>query len=243
MYVTKVLLLLAAVAAPLAATAELDSGPPAVCFPLDIGKHQSIPWGNDAFQRAKGYGIERLTGDVVKVLDQSAVAVVHMETLRRAAVCIATKDPAGKASKEQRMDLQRKLTMALQRRALDAFLDQPADGKPKGKKLGLALLDLGYFLGALGQLGSGRDHQGEAELLRATRLMGQDGNVWLAYCLGAFEANNHRFPPHALQKLCQLAASDPLLKTNLVETVGVVSGHNSYDELVAWANQQSAGAK
>lgn len=253
MTVTKILLFLLCAALPTPFFSPSTAGPPAICFPLEIGDHRSLPWGDGPFRQPADYALSNLTVDVVQILNASDHAVVHMETLRRAAIMVGMRDSSAEAKAvsasaqktraKLRGEQRQQLIASLRQRALAEFLKQPSDQAPSGRALGLALLDLGYLLGALGQIGSSDWADDNGELERATALCDGDGHVWLGYCLAGFERHNHSFPAPALRKVCRLAASDKTLRANLVATIGVVSGNNSYDELVAWANQQSAEAK
>jgi hypothetical protein len=264
MNVTKILLTLTCVLCPAAvwahsvnpptvermgSTAERASwaaeriGPPAICFALEIGEQQSLPWGDGAFTRPVGYAVQNLAADVIQILDSSAETVVHMETLRRAAIWMGMGAPK-EAKMKQRMESviagqREQLLAALRARALDEFIKLPVDQAPHGRPLGMALFDLGFFLGALGQINGGLGVDGGAELTRATQLCSKDGNLWLGFCLAGFVRNGHQFPADALQRVCHFAEQDSALRANLVATVGVVAGHSSYDEIVAWANQRS----
>ncbi len=252
MNVTKLLLILACVFCPAMVWAHSVSqpatdrlGPPAICFPLEIGDAKSLPWGGGPFARPSDYAVKNLAADVHRILDGSAETIVHMETLRRAAIWIGLGAPDEGKSKsgiEKTIAWQRERLLASLRaraRALNEFLSMPGDQAPQGRSLGLALFDLGFFLGALGQIDGGSLADGEVELARAIRLCSKDGNVWLGYCLAGFERNGHQFPAQALQQVCQFAEKDLVLQANLVATVGAVRGHSSYDEIVVWANKRS----
>lgn len=70
----------------LAAPSPAAAGPPALCFPLDIGEARSLPWGEGAFAADPQYDVARLPADTYDILLRSDDPFVHAETLRRAAV-------------------------------------------------------------------------------------------------------------------------------------------------------------
>jgi hypothetical protein len=109
------------------------AGPPAICHPIDIGGAKSLPWGNDAFAVNNSYDRNQLGRDTVEILNASDSALVHMETLRRAALYIE-----GDAASAAR------LQSTLMARALDA----EASKKPSS----LAWFDAGYFAQSMHQM-------------------------------------------------------------------------------------------
>lgn len=74
-----------------AALFTIQAGPPLICHPYDIGKAQSLPWGqgrdNVGFDNPDpNYNIQNLAADTLKILDAGAPVLVRMETMRRAAL-------------------------------------------------------------------------------------------------------------------------------------------------------------
>jgi len=61
-------------------------GPPTLCHPLDIGDARSLPWDGGAFGAKPDYDITKLPQDTYDILYRSDDALVHVETLRRAAI-------------------------------------------------------------------------------------------------------------------------------------------------------------
>jgi hypothetical protein len=250
MKVTTILLL--AVALPVAAAQGLASleathpsvpGPPGICFQLEIGDHASIPWGDGAFARDPDYSAKSLADDVVQILDDSSHTIVHMETLRRAAILVGMPGKSNVLKPALRLAQKDRLLSLLRGRALKQFM-QASESKPaQDADLGLALFDVGYFLGAVSQINSFGDGDGGQELKQASTLRGDDGAIWLGYCLAGFESEGHRISPSTLKRACDLAKDNPLLRLNLEQTVGPITGNSSYDEIVAWANLQSAKGK
>ncbi|NQU50126.1 MAG: hypothetical protein HQ519_15860 [Planctomycetes bacterium] len=250
MKVTTILLL--AVALPVAAVQSLASlearpsaipGPPGICFPLEIGNHASIPWGEGAFERDPDYSAKALADDVVQILDHSSHTIVHMETLRRAAILVGMPGKSNVLKPALRLAQKDRLLSLLRGRALKQFMQASESKSAQETDLGMALFDIGYFLGAVSQINSFGDGDGGLELKQASKLCADDGAIWLGYCLAGFESEGHRILPSTLKKACELAKDNPSLRLNLEQTVGPITGNSSYDEIVAWANLQSAKGK
>jgi hypothetical protein len=70
------------------------AGPPLICHPFDIGNAKSLPWISHDWNLtgAEHYDTHDLSGDTLAILNSSQVPLIHMETLRRAAL-YARKDP------------------------------------------------------------------------------------------------------------------------------------------------------
>jgi hypothetical protein len=138
-------------------------GPPLLCFAYDIGSARSLPWGsnpNDSFECDPKYPADRLVGDTLAILDESKEVLVHMETLRRAAIYasrFAEKPTKGRdGSLADRMAL----------RVLDHSIRELA----RDPQSTLAWIDAGYALGAAAQMGSAHgaayvDHFSKARAL------------------------------------------------------------------------------
>ncbi len=116
------------------AVSSTFAGPPAICHPVEIGNAKSIPWGNNAFDKKRGYSKSDVIDDTIEVLNFSDSALVHMETLRRATLYLDR-------STQQATTLQ----AALMARALDSEI------KPKGDAL--AWFDAGYLAQCYDQTG------------------------------------------------------------------------------------------
>lgn len=69
------------------------AGPPLLCFPYEIGKSKSLPWGKDAFSQSKGYDTSKVVDDTLGLLKTEKSALVRMETLRRAAIYVQGNKP------------------------------------------------------------------------------------------------------------------------------------------------------
>jgi len=75
-------------------TSVAVAGPPLICHPFDIGNAKSLPWISHDWNLtgAEKYDTHNLSGDTLAILNSSQVALIHMETLRRATL-YARKDP------------------------------------------------------------------------------------------------------------------------------------------------------
>jgi len=75
-------------------TSVAVAGPPLICHPFDIGNAKSLPWISHDWNLtgAEKYDTHNLSGDTLAILNSSRVALIHMETLRRATL-YARKDP------------------------------------------------------------------------------------------------------------------------------------------------------
>lgn len=226
-----ILLLLSAAASP-AATPSL-AGPPAICFPLDIGDAPSLPWGGkDAFEADPDFPLAKLVPETLAILEGSKDALVHAETLRRAVIYSSgaeqrKKDPEAKAHCAA-------LIQALQRRVLDAELAAEKDEiKPHARAL--CWMDLGFALGAYEQIGAGKFAPAGPPLERASELAPEDGGVALAAWLAAW---THDVDPKQHKELLAdvvRLADDPkgLVRRNLMNVAGHFLGVESYDQLAA----------
>jgi hypothetical protein len=135
------------------------AGPPLLVHPFDIGSAPSLPW--TAPQGQRGYDRTRLIDDTEAILAANQSVLVHMETLRRAAL-YARPDRALLAS----------LLSRLTKRA-EAFERQ-------GAKDPLAYLDAAYFTEALHQMDvlNGMDFPAAPSVADLTASI--DGYPWIA---------------------------------------------------------------
>ena len=120
-----------AVAAALTARPAF-AGPPLVCFPFDIGHARSLP----ILDRGYGapdpkYDLSRLVPDTLELLDPKAPVIVHMETIRRAALYAKDNAKAGEM-----------LLTAIEKRAATPGADAPVN-----------VFDLGYLVETYRQAG------------------------------------------------------------------------------------------
>ncbi len=193
----------AAIAAVLAITTAAEAGPPMICHPVEIGTAESLPFGKDAFSTAKDFSPGRLVDETVRILDRNGSALVHMETLRRAAIYC---DEDGASAL--------RLVATLMARALDA----EASGRPAA----LPWFDAGYFAQCCHQLGIRLDVPcgidsgivGYGWVKRAIAIAGQDAELEFGAAMMTALA---RVPQHAghASAARKLAAGDSLVARNL----------------------------
>ena len=127
------------------------AGPPAICWPVEIGEAKSLPWGDSGFEPDASYDRARVVKDTLALLGSDTPVLVRMETLRRAALYVA-EDRARRDA----------LLTALMKRVLEAeAIDQPD---------ALAWFDAGYAAGCFAQLGEGHDLDGYLWVKKAIEL-------------------------------------------------------------------------
>jgi hypothetical protein len=95
--------------------ASAPAGPPAICWPVEIGDAKSLPWGKDAFATDERYDEAKTVDDTLALLDGAMPVLVRMETLRRATIYLDD-------SRSERAELLRRLMIRV--------LDAEAAGKP-----------------------------------------------------------------------------------------------------------------
>jgi hypothetical protein len=178
------------------------AGPPLICHAFDIGNAKSLPWISHDWNLAgtESYDTKNLAVDTISILDSNPTVLVHMETLRRAAL-YARKDPAAA----------RQLLLKLVTRA-DASSYSPAGA--------LASFDLGYLAEAYKQW-LGKDPSNPAEGLdgytlveRALKFRDNDPQMEFAAALISLNGPAATHQDHA-QKAIVGAKNDPLLARNL----------------------------
>ena len=181
------------------------AGPPLLCHSFDIGNAKSLPWISHGWNLggAESYDTNNLSADTLSILNSDATVLVHMETLRRAALYTQNNSPAAK-----------QLLLKLIARA-DASSKDTAAG-------GLALFDEGYFAAALDQLHwIYKDFANPAQGLDAYALVkdairrhDNDAQMHFAAALITLEDPAGVQQGHAKMALVG-AQSDPLLARNL----------------------------
>ena len=83
-------------AAALLAAQPVLAGPPLVCFPFEIGNARSLPIVHTGYGAVDPkYDVSRLSADTIELLDAKTPVIVHMETMRRAALYALANRPAG----------------------------------------------------------------------------------------------------------------------------------------------------
>ena len=121
-------------ATPLFASSAL-AGPPLLCHTFNIGDAKSLPWISHGWNLngSEPYDVKNLSADTLSILNSDDTVIVHMETLRRAALYTKSDSNAAK-----------QLLLKLVARA-----DASSKSTPAGA---LAVFDEGYFAATLDQL-------------------------------------------------------------------------------------------
>ncbi len=173
---------------------SLRAGPPAICWPVEIGDAKSLPWGKEAFARSDRYDAKRTVEDTLALLDDKMPVLVRMETLRRATIYLEDTQ-AGRDA----------LLRALATRVLDA----EAPGKPSA----LAWFDAGYARGCFHQSrepGPG----GYAWVRRAVEIAGTSPEMEYGCAILSLMGARGDFRRH-LDRAQEGAGRNPLLAKNI----------------------------
>lgn len=205
-------------------------GPPAICFPLEIGSEAALPWGDDPFDSPAKYPLAKLSPRLEVLLDGSDNTLAHMENLRRAAIMTTAHGNAGTAAGRQAA---RDAALAMLRgRVLDTLLDREQGLKIDSAELGQRWFDLGFFQAGLSQMDTKGVDSGARELRHAARLRGKDGALHLGLSLGLFDFDHGRLELASLRKACELSQPGSALRRNIVVTAGLILGVKDYDGVV-----------
>jgi hypothetical protein len=186
-----------------AALSPSFAGPPLICHAFDIGNAKSLPWVSHDWNLNGGesYDTHELAKDTIAILDANQVALVHMETLRRATL-YARKD--AQAAKQL-------LTMVTARAEV---------AQNPGHPDALAVFDAGYLVEAYKQwLGEGGQNpangmDGYGLVKKALGFRGSDGQMEFAAALVTLSGPARESQEHA-QKAMEGAKTDALLARNL----------------------------
>jgi hypothetical protein len=185
-------------------TTSALAGPPLICHTIDIGNAKSLPWVSHNWNLAgnESYDTKNLITDTISVLDSDPTVLVHMETLRRAAL-YAQNDPV----------VSKQLLLKLLGRSNTAGNSAQA---------ALASFDAGYVAETLNQVSS--IHKGAANpaqgfdgfslVKKAIQLRGDDPQMAFAAALITLDGPAAEHQDYA-QKAIAGAKSDPLLARNL----------------------------
>ncbi len=203
-------------------------GPPGLCRPIDIGSAASLPWlaTDPAWGRNPDYDLQGLVADTQDILAGTDTVLVHMETLRRAAVYL-TQTPDDAKSQPPSLEV---LVAALKR-----DLAKVKARKHTEAELGLATFDLGYALAILDQAGSGSTAGSGGDLLeQACALRPDDPAVCLGQAIGDFDSWWGSTREGALDRVFDLVkdAEDPVARA-AVSTMGPLYGVSDYAGLQA----------
>ena len=83
-----VLKVFASLALVLALASAAEAGPPLICHPFDAGTAALLTWSTGPGWRTpdRSYDVQRLTGDMLKLLAPDAPVIARMENMRRATI-------------------------------------------------------------------------------------------------------------------------------------------------------------
>jgi hypothetical protein len=177
------------------------AGPPLLCHAFDIGDAKSLPWISHGWNLSgtESYDTKNLSADTLSILDGNSTVLVHMETLRRAALYAQRDSFAAK-----------QLLLKLIARAND------------GNTAAIANFDAGYFAATLDQLhwinkafsnpAQGLDAYGLIK--KALQARPNDAQLNFAAALVTLDGPVPQQREHA-QKTIAGAHADPLLARNL----------------------------
>jgi len=188
----------------LCATAAF-AGPPLLCHSFDIGDAKSLPWISQRWNLTgtETYDNKNLATDTLSILDANSTVIVHMETLRRAAL-YAQKDPS--AAKQLLLKLIARSDAASKHTSGSA----------------LALFDEGYFAATLDQLHwVEKDFANPAKGLDAYALVKKaiglsNGNAQMHFGAALMTLDDPSADQAGHAKMALVGAqSDPLLARNL----------------------------
>jgi hypothetical protein len=185
--------------------ASAFAGPPLVCHTYDIGNAESLPWigHNWNLTGNESYDTNNLVSDTLSILDNDPTVLVHMETLRRAAL-YGQKNP-----------------QAL-KQLLVKMIARTDELTKTATAASLASFDLGYFTATLAQLHwiykdfakSAQSLNAKALVDKAIQLRGNDPQMEFAAALITLDGPAGEHNAHA-QKALLGTKSDTLLARNL----------------------------
>ena len=179
------------------------AGPPLICHAFDIGDAKSLPWISHSWTLSgtESYDTRNLAADTLSILGNDSTVLVHMETLRRAALYAQNDEPSAK-----------QLLLKLVARANSATSATAA----------MANFDAGYFAATLDQLhwikkdfsNPAQGLDGYAFIKKALQARPQDAQMNFAAALVTLEGPLPDQRDYA-QKAISGSSSDPLLARNL----------------------------
>jgi hypothetical protein len=126
--------LIASCAVFVALSGTAEAGPPLICHPFDAGSAVMLPWGAGPGWNSpdRGYDVQRLTPDTLRLLTPATPVLARMEIIRRATI-YASRD--------------RTVAHAL----LKAVLDR-AKSTPEGSRDPMPWFDAGYLIESYRQM-------------------------------------------------------------------------------------------
>jgi hypothetical protein len=210
-------------------------GPPLICHPIDIGKAESLPFGEGAFEMAPDFPLERVTSEAVRILEGSDDVLVHMETIRRAVIYLAESERgSGKSARSARVG---EFLAALSQRV-------EGIGTLEANRASLRFFDRGYAVAAFRQLNADAEGDPVRDLREAIARRSEDPALRFGVALATFdvrERGKDRICFENLEKALA-GATDPkgLLRKNLVGTIGKFLDADSYEALVRTTRERLA---
>ena len=174
-------------------------GSPLLCFPLDIGGAASLPFATEGFDVKTKMTPDEIATNLRSILSASDDVVVHMETIRRAAIWLISLKEEGRGAG----DSQRSIAARLQSLLTDELLLAAAaaggaveggTGDSKGgapstssRPEALRWFDLGYFLATGGQAGFSDASRARVWLEKAGRLLPDEPALQFGIALAEFD--------------------------------------------------------
>lgn len=219
-------------------------GPPTICHPIDIGQAHSLPWGTGNFGASADYDLTHTVDDTLAILRDSPDTLVHMETLRRAAIYLTTLSEVGaaKPAEWREQQLERLLT-ALHADVAECTPSPASRRATSDAAQGLRVFDVGYLQAVLFQserhgtaaVRKEQVSEFEGRLSKAAALRPDDGALHLGFALATFDGQPPSSTCYAHLDRAVALATDPdgLLRRNLLNTMGRFLGASSYDDLAA----------
>jgi hypothetical protein len=185
-------------------TTYAQAGPPLICHRIAIGRAKSLPLIDWNQKDTGSYDLKNLSRDTLALLLPSTPVLVHMETLRRAAI-YARHDP--------------QIAIELLARLHARAANSDAGGHPDA----LAWFDTGYlaetykqWIGKI-EANPANGIDGYAWVKRALRLRGEDAEMEFAAALITLSGPETDHQDH-LRKAIAGANNDPLLAQNLASS-------------------------
>lgn len=212
----------------LAFSSKATFGPPLLCFPLDIGDAKTIPDASAEAVVEMTKNPRAFADSVLTILQQSDSALVHLETMRRAAMTIHQfQYEKGEGGGREGMYL---LHYEIMERALRAMVTNRGES--------LAILDAGYLLEAM-RSGSKGGRSGMEYLEKAGALSPKDAAVQLALGGAAFMEDTNLFGKGGTdkcrkyyQEALRLAPEGSLIRKNVIDSAKYFLGEDALKELL-----------
>jgi len=203
-------------------------GPSTLCEPIAIGKARSLPWKGENWNAADDLAPARVRPLTMEILSTSDDALVHMETIRRAAIYLSgmgrgQDKPAGAPK------LAAALVDAMRARIATEELEEE-----NVRRQALAWFDLGYALAAFEQAGLRTGPGTRKAIERAAELQPDDGAIHLGAALATWTREGGRKERRMHFRRAAELSRDPetLLRTNLLACAEHFLEVSTYDQLL-----------